>query len=40
MQLTRYAIAVAAVVASASALAERPAAKHVASAEDLIELCS
>jgi len=40
MQLTRYAIALAAVVASASALAERPAAKHVASTGDLIELCS
>jgi len=40
MPLTRYAIALAAVVASASALAARPAAKHVATTGELIELCS
>jgi len=39
MQVTRYAIALAAVVASASAPAERPAARHVATTAELAELC-
>jgi hypothetical protein len=40
MRLNVQTIALAAVVASTSALAERPAARHVATTGDLIELCS